>query len=273
MRGRHGDGWLGRVSRKGWRSGITFTVDSNFAARMRKGERGRGKRVEGGEREAGIYTNRPDRLGGGWRGLAISWSWDEERPSPAPRTGTAEKGGCCSRPSQRVAPFHNSAPFDWTCRAWTGGEVDCIPTRGAPLCGTSCHLLARVRCSSRAGFRSLRKNGTRHPTPAPPHRTTHWTTGHVHRTLLVVGSCLVAFANLPTCVRGTCNGDHPVARDGRWTGHVGLSARDISLSLAHAHARTHARRTPALIMIALVPRAWLTRAAHVAAPLHRYRYR
>jgi len=96
----------------------------------------------GGEKEARLYTGWLARWG--VLGGAERWRWDEEPTFPCSENRSAEKGGCCSRPSQLVAPFHNSLIFDWTCRAWTGGELDCIPTRGTSLCGTSGHLLARV---------------------------------------------------------------------------------------------------------------------------------
>jgi hypothetical protein len=76
-------------------------------------------------------------------------------------------------------------------------------TRGS-LRGTSGHFLARVRCSSRAGFRSLWKHGTCHPTPAiapPP-------------SICPPNCDPVAFANLPTSALATRTAGH-FSRHGR----------------------------------------------------------
>ncbi len=246
-------GWCG-VSRKVG-SGIT-SLSTRTSLRECEKEReveARGQR-EARKKPEYIPSDRAGWVGGEGGDEPCLSRWDEEPPSPAPRTGKAEKGACCSRPSQRVAPFHNSAPFDWTWRHGGHGQAaktTAYPHEG-PLCGTSCHLLARVRCSSRAGFRSLRKNGTRHPTPAPPHRTTDWTTGHVHRTLLVVAGRPGCICQSACCVRGTttvhgaCNGDHALMLLPR-TGHGGpASARARGISRQPTHERTHAR-THALI--------------------------
>lgn len=151
-------------------------------------ENARGKRGRGGEgkgRRGRGQTIYPDGCpgGGGLTGGAERWRWDEEPMFPCSENRSAEKGGCCSRPSQLVAPFHNSLIFDWTCRAWTGGEIDRIPTRGASLCGTSGHLLARVWLRAAPVFAHPWKNGTRHPTP----------------NMAPLYAYPIVFPNLPTC--------------------------------------------------------------------------
>ena len=171
------------------------------------------------------------------------------RLSPAPRTGNGRKRRLLFEPFAACSSVSQLGPvrLDMSGMDRRRSRLH-AHTRGS-LCGTSCHLLARVRCSSRADFRSLRKNGTRHPTPAPPRRTTHhWTTGHVHRTLLVVAWLHLPICLLCTVVRGTGNGDHALAVD--WPCRPLLRAIFLSCP-PRRHARTHA-----LIMIALMPRAW-----------------
>jgi hypothetical protein len=170
---------------------LDIAVDSNFAARMRKGKRRRRRALGGGKGSDYI----PESLGwdgGGGRGRRTMDRWDAKPRCPCSEDMSAERGGYCWRLGQFVAPFHNWANFNWACGTWTCGEVDCIPTRGAPLCGTSGQVLARVHPSSRAGFRSLWKSGTCHPTPAMPTTT-------LQPTRLV-------FANLHAC-----SGDHCLA--------------------------------------------------------------
>jgi hypothetical protein len=173
--------WLVEVServdgllREGLYSWISLSTQTLLreCGREREGE---GQHEEGGKSPDYI----PESLvwnGGGGRGRRTMDRWDgDAKPRcPCSEDMSAERGGCCWRLGQFVAPFHNWVNFNWACGTWTCGEVDCIPTRGAPLCGTSGQVLARVHSSSRAGFRSLWKSGTCHPTPAmPTHSTTY----------------------------------------------------------------------------------------------------
>ena len=115
---------------------LDIAVDSNFAARMRKGKRRR-RGAPGRRKEPRLYTRKS---GMGW------WGWT--RPTHdgedgtrnhvalAPRTCRPKEAAAVGGLGKLVAPFHNWANFDWACGTRTCGEVDCIPTRGAPLCGT-----------------------------------------------------------------------------------------------------------------------------------------
>ena len=103
-----------------------IAVDSNSAVGMREERESRGEEHEEGGKEARLYT------------ASLAWGGGGEEADQRSGDGTrnpcspfSERGGGCSRRAPLVAPFHNRANFDWT---WTrtSGEVDRIPTRGAP---------------------------------------------------------------------------------------------------------------------------------------------
>ena len=128
---------------KGFIPGIA--VDSNSAVGMREERESGGEEDEEGGREARLYTT------------SLAWGGGGEEADPRSGDGTcspfSERGGGCSRRAPLVAPFHNRANFDWT---WTrtSGEVDRIPTRGAPPVRDEWPCLGEGLASTRAGFRS-----------------------------------------------------------------------------------------------------------------------